>query len=269
MDGLLLIDSHAHLEMDPLDRDVAAVLSRAHANGVAAVITVGIDVSDAAKAIELTEKYREVFASVGIHPHNTEGITDSELSQIEAIAAKSKVVGFGEIGLDYFRNWSPREDQLRIFQDQIDLAKRLAKPVVIHLRDAYPEGLGMLEKAGPFPNRGVIHCFSGTLDDARRALDLGFCISIPGTVTYKKNEILRGIVKQLPLDRIMLETDCPFLSPEPLRGKDNEPSYIIHTARKIAEIYGLSIQEIGRQTSKNTANLFALPLSQIETMDLT
>ena len=153
---------------------------------------------------------------------------------MEVLARHPKVVGYGEIGLDFFRNLSPHDTQIGVFRDQLTLAKRLEKPVVIHLRDAYSRGLDMLEDAAPFPHGGVIHCFSGNEDDAKRALRLGFYISIPGTVTYKKNGKLRDIVKELPPDRILLETDCPFLSPEPLRGRDNEPANIVHTARKVA-----------------------------------
>jgi len=257
-DKVLLIDSHAHLELEPLAHNPGAVVERAFAAGVSAIITVGIDLEDAKSALDIAEQFDQVFACVGFHPHNAKVVGDDALGKMEELARHPKVVGYGEVGLDFFRNRSPRDRQVAVFRDQLSLAKALGKPVVIHLRDAYSEGLAMLEKAAPFASGGIIHCFSGGLDDAKRALDLGFHISIPGTVTYKKNEILRSIVAQLPQDRLLLETDCPFLSPEPLRGKDNEPAFIVHTARKVAEVREVSLKEISRITTANAVRLFDL-----------
>jgi TatD DNase family protein len=264
IDSCIFIDSHAHVEMEPLYSKRTQIIHRANENHVCAIITVGIDLEDARRAVELTEEFEFVYASIGYHPHNVESLTEDDLIIMRQLADHPKVVGYGEIGLDFFRNWSPRDDQIRLFSLQLSLAKQLNKPVVIHLRDAYDKGLEMLEQEAPFDGGGVIHCFSGTLDDADRALQLGFHISIPGTVTYKKNELLRGIIKKLPPERILLETDCPFLSPEPLRGKDNEPANIIHTASKVAEIYGLPLRQIAETTSINTAQLFRLPLEKIK-----
>jgi TatD DNase family protein len=258
-----LIDSHAHLEMDPLYPQVEQVIGRAIDNDVCGFVTIGIDLEDASRAIEVAERFPCVFAGIGFHPHSAKDVDDKGLAEMERMAAHRKVVGYGEIGLDFFRNWSPRDSQISVFESQIALAKRLNKPVIIHLRDAYSEGLGMLEKAAPFPAGGVIHCFSGNMDDANRALALGFYISVPGPVTYKKNEVLRRIVADLPADRILLETDCPFLSPEPLRGKDNEPAYMVHTAAKVAEVRGVSIGEIAVSTSANAAKLFGLSLERL------
>jgi TatD DNase family protein len=257
--GLLLIDSHAHLELEPLVLDPGAVVQRASAAGVARIITVGIDLDDAKRALDIAEDFDQVFACVGFHPHNARHVGKDGLAKMEELAHHPKVVGYGEVGLDFFRNRSPRDSQLGVFADQLSLARKLDKPVIIHLRDAYPEGLDMLEKAAPFPAGGVIHCFSGNKDDAKRALNLGFHISIPGTVTYKKNDNLRSIVSELPEERLLLETDCPFLSPEPLRGKDNEPAFLVHTARKVAEVRGVSFGEISRITTTNAINLFGLP----------
>jgi TatD DNase family protein len=254
-----LVDSHAHLELEPLVSDAEAVVQRAFAAGVAYVITVGIDLDDAKRALTLADRFERVFACVGFHPHNAKEADGEALLRIEALARHPKVVGYGEIGLDFFRNLSPRDRQLEVFARQLALAQKLAKPVVIHLRDAYRQGLDMLEQASPFPAGGIIHCFSGTEADAQRALDLGFHISIPGTVTYKKNEALRSVVRSVPADRLLLETDCPFLAPEPLRGKDNEPAYIVHTARKVAEVRGVSLEEICRITTVNAVKVFGLP----------
>jgi TatD DNase family protein len=253
-----LVDSHAHLELEPLVLDPAAVVNRAREAGVRLIVTVGIDLEDARRALGIAERFDEVFACVGFHPHNAKDVTEGGLNAMEDLAAHPKVRGYGEIGLDFFRNHSPHDSQRAVFADQLGLAKKLAKPVVIHLRDAYPEGLAMLEHAAPFPAGGVIHCFSGDKDDARRALALGFHVSIPGTVTYKKNDFLREIVRTLPLERLLLETDCPFLAPVPLRGKDNEPAFLIHTARKVAEVRGEPLEHVARITSANACRVFGL-----------
>ncbi len=263
-DRVVLVDSHAHLELEPLVKDPAGVVARASAAGVAAIITVGIDLEDVARALTIADEFEQVYACVGFHPHNAKGVSVDSLSSMEQRARHPKVVGYGEIGLDFFRNWSPREAQIAVFEVQLALAKTLGKPVVIHLRDAYAEGLAMLRDARPFPAGGVIHCFSGTAQDAEAALNLGFHISIPGTVTYRKNDRLREIVRDLPDDRLLLETDCPFLSPEPLRGKDNEPAYILHTAGKVAEIRGTTLTDIARTTTQNAARLFGLPEGILE-----
>ena len=258
--GVRLIDSHAHIELEPLSNKVPEVIARALAIGVIGIITVGIDYDDARAALNIARDNPIVFASIGIHPHNAKGVGDDDLGLMEQLADNPKVVAYGEIGLDFFRNHSPHDVQRGVFEDQIELAKKKNKPLVIHLRDAYAEGLGVLEKKGPYPAGGVIHCFSGDESDVQRALDLGFYISIPGTVTYKKNNQLRSIVSHIPEDRILLETDCPFLSPEPLRGKDNEPSFIIHTARKVAEVRGVEWSDLALLTTNNAIRLFNLPL---------
>jgi TatD DNase family protein len=258
----LIIDSHAHLEIEPLAKDPAAVVERAAAAGVISIITVGIDILDVQAALTIADRFDTVFASVGFHPHNAKDVGDGALAKMEKLASHPKVVAYGEIGLDYFRNLSPRDSQVGAFADQLTLAKQLSKPVVIHLRNAYPEGLDMLEAAAPFPAGGVIHCFSGDRQDAKRVLELGFHISVPGTVTYKNNEKLRAIVRELPMDKLLLETDAPFLSPEPLRGRDNEPAFIVHTAKRVAEVRGMSFEEVVRAASSNTVRLFRLPLTE-------
>jgi len=235
-------------------------MERAGAAGVIAVITVGIDLLDAEAALEIAETFDNVFAAVGFHPHNAKDVTELFIYEMERAAGHPKVVAYGEIGLDFFRNLSPQSVQRSVFHEQLHLAKAIGKPVVIHLRDAYGEGLDMIEKVAPFPAGGVVHCFSGDKKDAARVLDLGFYLSIPGTVTYRKNDKLRSIVEDLPPDRILIETDCPFLSPEPLRGKTNEPAHIVHTAREVARIRGVSLEEIAEITTRNAVRLFRLPL---------
>lgn len=254
----VLIDSHAHLELPPLNHQTGKIIERASQAGVAAIVCVGIDLDDARRTLEIVDQFDHVFACLGFHPHNAKDVASRGLAEMEELARHPKVVGYGEIGLDFFRNLSPRDRQIGVFQDQMTLAKGLAKPIVIHLRNAYDEGLMMLERAAPFEHGGVIHCFSGDATHAVRALDLGFHISIPGTVTYKKNDALRSIVKGLPEQRLLLETDCPFLAPEPLRGKDNEPAYIVHTAAAVAAVRNVSFEEIARTTSENAVRVFGL-----------
>ena len=260
MNKVKLIDTHAHLELEPLRSQASDVVRRASNAGLIAIVTVGIDLEDARVALEIAQQHDMVFAAVGFHPHNAGAVQDEDLSRMEELCDNPKVVGYGEIGLDFFRNRSPHDRQLRVFEEQIRLAKTKEKPVIVHLRDAYAQGIDILERLGPYPRGGVIHCFSGNEIDATRFLDLGFHVSIPGTVTYKKNDKLRSIVSTLPDDRILLETDCPFLSPEPLRGKDNEPAYIVHTARKIAEIRGTALEVLGSLTVGNSIRLFHLDM---------
>ena len=258
--NLGLIDSHAHLELEPLLDQVPAVMERAVSAGLIAIITVGIDLDDAKVALSIAERFDMVFAAIGFHPHNAKDVGDNDLLEMERLCGNPKVVGYGEIGLDFFRNRSPHDAQLAMFRNQIELAKKNNIPIIVHLRDAYEKGLAILEKHAPYPAGGVIHCFSGDESDAQRSLELGFYLSIPGTVTYKKNDRLRSIVQNIPDDRILLETDCPFLAPEPLRGKDNEPSYIVHTAHKVAEVRGVDVAALGSLTAQNAIRLFRLPL---------
>lgn len=258
-----LIDSHAHLELDPLFRNPDAVVERAVRAGVIAVITVGIDLEHAQRSLSIAGRLNRVFACIGFHPHNAKDVGMNGLSEMRKLADHPKVVGYGEIGLDFFRNLSPKDDQIGVFKEQLLLAKDLGRPVVIHLRNAYSEGLEILEKFAPFPAGGVIHCFSGDTEDAQRSLAIGFHVSVPGTVTFKNNEKLREVVRMLPEDRILLETDCPFLAPEPFRGKDNEPAYVVHTAAKVAEVRGVPVAEVARITTANAGKLFCLPLPEL------
>lgn len=255
-----IVDSHAHLELEPLVRDPTGVVQRAQEAGVSMIVTVGIDLEDARVALDIVDRFENVFGCVGFHPHNAKAVGDGDLHRMAELARHPKVVGYGEIGLDFFRNHSPHDRQRAAFRDQLTLAQELGKPVVIHLRDAYPEGLDILENAAPFPAGGVIHCFSGNSVDAARFVALGFHVSIPGTVTYKKNDALREIVRELPADRLLLETDCPFLAPEPFRGKDNEPALIVHTAARVAEVRGTTYEDIARLTTDNARRVFRLPL---------
>lgn len=254
-----LIDSHAHLDLPEFDRDRDAVLERARAAGVETVITVGIGIGECRRALELADRHSFVYATLGIHPHNAAELDLAMLDFIENNARHPKVVALGEMGLDYYRNLSSRQDQVRCFRAQLDLARSLKKPVVIHDRDAHDDTMSILrqEKAGEAG--GVLHCFSGDAAMARACIDMGFFISIPGTVTFKSAAPLQEVVRQVPLESLLVETDCPFLTPVPYRGGRNEPAYVRLVAEKIAEIKKLSPDEVAGITSGNARKLFRIP----------
>ncbi|MBW2673681.1 MAG: TatD family hydrolase [Deltaproteobacteria bacterium] len=253
----MLVDSHAHLEMDEFDGDREAVIQRAQEGGVDCIVTVGLNLEDSRKAVALAERYDMIYASVGVHPHDVESIDETTYDLLRELSGSDKVVAYGEIGLDFFRNLSPRGLQIRRFGEQLELAAQLALPVIIHDREAHKETVEMLQGQRN-DRRGVIHCFSGDYDMAARCLDMGFYISIPGTITYKKSDLLREVVRKIPLDRLLVETDCPFLSPEPKRGKRNEPAYVAYTARQIAQIKALPFEEVERVTSGNARDVFGM-----------
>ena len=252
----MFIDSHAHLEMKEFDRDRAEVIGRARAAGVEVIVTVGTSLSLNRRALSVARQYENVYATIGIHPHDAAKADDKKLHELKTLARDAKVVAYGEIGLDFFRNISPREKQIEVFATQLQIAKELDLPVVIHDRDAHEQTLTMVRASGI--RRGVFHCFSGDWEMAGKCLDLGFYISIPGVVTFGKSKVLQDVVRKAPADAILLETDCPYLTPEPHRGKRNEPSFMVHTAQKVADIRGVSIEELAAVATANTRRLFGL-----------
>ena len=253
----MTIDTHAHLEMEAFDGDRDAVLARAAAAGLTAIITVGTTLPDCEKAVALTRLYKPVYAAVGIHPHEVKEIDAGTYDALRVLARQEKVVAIGEIGLDFFYDLSPREVQLRRFQEQLDLAEELDLPVIIHDREAHPEILEILRpRKGRL--RGVLHCFSGDSAMARECLDLGFHLSVAGPVTYRKADQLRAVAREMPLERLLIETDAPYLAPQPYRGKRNEPAYVVETARYLAEIRGMPVDELERQTTANARRLFGI-----------
>ncbi len=253
-----LIDTHCHLDMADYKADLDQVIAEARRCGVSRIITIGIDLASSRRAVELAQCYEGVYAAVGIHPHDADAADEAVLSQIVKLAAAPKVVGFGEIGLDYAKKYSPKDVQLRVFARQLELAKELRLPLIIHDRDAHDDTLRLLRDKGPFPQGGVMHCFSGDAALARQVLDLGFHVSIPGIVTFPNAALMREAVQEVPLDRLLLETDGPFLAPVPFRGKRNLPQYLLHTAAAVAELKGVSLDEIAQQTTRNADKLFAL-----------
>lgn len=252
----MLIDSHAHLEMKEFDSDRREVIERARQAGIDCIVTVGTNLSLSRKALSIACQYENIYATVGVHPHDVSAVCDKTFDELKVLAKDPKVVAYGEIGLDYFRNLSPREKQIEMFGRQLELAAELKLPVIIHDRDAHEETLSLIKSSGV--RRGVFHCFSGDWAMARQCIDLGFYISVPGVVTFDKSKVLQEVVRQAPIDSIFLETDCPYLAPVPHRGKRNEPSFIIHTAKKVSEIKGMTWEDVAQTAARNTRKLFGL-----------
>ncbi|MBK5273498.1 MAG: YchF/TatD family DNA exonuclease [Desulfuromonadales bacterium] len=254
-----LIDSHAHIYYREYAGDFAEMLQRAADAGVAAMLVVGTDLESSRESVELAEKYPQLYAAVGIHPHDAGRVTDSCYDVIRDLALSSaKVVAIGEIGLDFYRDRSPREDQERVFRKFLRMSHELDKPVIIHDRDAHQQVLNCLREEGT--RRGVLHCFSGDAAMAAEAIAMGFYISIPGTITYPANQALRDVVHATSIDRMLVETDCPYLSPVPYRGKRNEPAYVRLAAERMAEVKGLTLDDVARITTKNVRDLFGIRL---------
>lgn len=255
----MVTDSHAHLDMPEYDLDREEVLKRAFDAGVRRIITIGTDLESSLHAYELTEKYDFIFSTVGYHPHNAKEADPEVLDRLCRLARQPKVVAWGEIGLDFFRRHSPPDQQRAVFNDQLDLARKLDLPVIIHSRDANEEIVQILKKRNNHGQHGVVHCFSGDYRTAVELVDMGFYISIPGTVTYKNASVVQDVAARLPLDHLLVETDAPYLTPVPHRGERNEPLFVTHTVRKIAELRRVDFEEVAVRTSENASRLFGLP----------
>ncbi|MEN8614595.1 TatD family hydrolase [Dehalogenimonas sp. THU2] len=257
-----LIDSHAHLDLPDFAPDFDAVLKRATDAGVETIITIGIDLQSSKKAIELATAHDNIYATVGIHPCDSATATDEALAGIEKLAAMPKVVAVGETGMDFYHKPFSETDQLKTLRFHLDLAVRINLPVVIHNRQADQAIVPVLidwAAANPSHPKGVIHCFGDSLELAKRYLDAGFHISIGGYITYPSSKVIYNALRYIPIDKLLLETDCPFLPPQSRRGKRNEPSYIVQTAEALAGIRGIPFEELARATMENTKRLFRLP----------
>jgi len=256
-----IIDTHAHLNFPDYGEDFDDVLMRAQEAGVEYIINVGVDVESSKISIELANHHKQIYASVGIHPNEASNVSEEDVSQLGFLAKQNKVVAIGETGLDYYRDRSKKDHQKRLFLQHIELALREKLPVIVHNRDASEDCLEVLR---PYKDKvkGVIHCFSGSEENAKEFLDLGFHISFAGPVTFPKATTLREVVKAVPVEKLLLETDCPFLSPQPKRGKRNEPSYLKHTIPVFAELHKLSIEDIKRITTLNAKNLFGIGITK-------
>jgi TatD DNase family protein len=252
----MIIDSHAHLDMEEFNEDLEAVIERAVDGGIERIITIGIDPESTVKAIDIASRYSFIYATAGVHPHDAERATDEVLLELQSLAKNKKIVAWGEIGLDFFRNRASREKQLKAFNTQLEIAHELDLPVIIHNREADKETIEILKAHRNGIHKGVIHCFSSDYDTALTFIDMGFYISIPGVVTFANAGKLKDVVKRIPLDRMIVETDCPFLAPVPNRGKRNEPLYVTYTARMIAELRGITFEEVAEVTTINSKNLY-------------
>lgn len=257
--ALDLFDTHAHLHFPEFAEDLDGVLARARAAGVRRMLTIGTDVETSRAAIALAAREADVWAAVGIHPHDAGEADEATLAEIERLAQAPRVVAVGEMGLDFFRNLSPPAAQARVFRAQLDIARRLGKPVLVHCRDAHDAVLGTLEEARVGEVGGIMHCFSGDTEVARRCLDLGLLISLAGPVTYPKARALPEVARMVPADRLVVETDCPFLPPQPHRGQRNEPAWVAITAARVAELRGERLEPLAARMSANACVLLGIP----------
>jgi TatD DNase family protein len=263
----IFVDSHAHLEMEQFDADRGQVLARAREAGIETIVAIGSGTGPGSLdcGIQLAEQHEFIYATIGIHPHEAKFATDADFEELVQLAKRPKVIAWGEIGLDYFYDHSPREVQQQVFLRQLSLAQSAKLPIVIHCRpsdngdDAWQDCLKLLHEHWAANGLGgILHCFTGTWAHAAQALDMGFMISFAGNVTFPKAQQIREAAKQVPLDRILIETDSPFLAPVPHRGKRNEPSFVKEVARQLGELRGLSGEDVGLQTANNFYRFFSL-----------
>jgi TatD DNase family protein len=254
-----LIDTHCHLTFDDLGRDIDAVIARSREAGVTGWITVGTDPQHNRKAIELAERFENMYAAIAIHPHDAKAVTADILKELRALAHNKKVVAIGETGLDYHYNFSSHEEQKSVFAEHLKIAAELNLPVIVHCREAFDETMEILEQFGG-DRKVVFHCFSGSGEQAKIVLDKGFYISFTGVVTFKNAEAIREAARIVSIDRMMVETDCPYMSPEPMRKqKINEPALMVHTARRLAELKGMDLADFAEAVTATSRAFFGLP----------
>ena len=254
----MLVDTHAHLQWASFGKDREKVISRARKVDVQYIVNIGFDLDGSREVIEMAEKHKGFYATVGIHPHNASQLNENVLDKLRKLSENQKVVAVGEIGLDYYRNLSPREAQKKAFEAQLFLAEELGLPVVIHDREAHADTLEMLSKfKGKI--KGIMHCFSGSREMAEQCIKSDFYISFAGPVTFPNSHKLHEIVKGIDLNKILLETDSPWLAPQEMRGKRNEPAFLLFIAKKIAKLKEISVDELAEATTENAKEIFQLP----------
>jgi TatD DNase family protein len=264
---MIFVDSHCHIDGEQFDADRDEIVRRANDAGVKFMLNIGTgepNSGDFERAVEAAEKYENVFAAIGVHPHDAKTFdADAEARLIRLAKENKKVIAWGEIGLDFYYDHSPREIQEEVFRKQIRIARELDLPIIIHSRDADDETVNILtqECSGENFRGGIMHCFGGTPEMAETLMKIGFLISFAGNVTFKKADNLREAARVVPLEKLLIETDCPFLTPIPFRGKRNEPSFVVHTARFLAEFYGVELEKLAAQTTQNFLNFFRLELN--------
>ncbi|OPY58662.1 MAG: putative deoxyribonuclease YcfH [Pelotomaculum sp. PtaU1.Bin035] len=256
---MILFDTHAHLNFGDFDADLDEMIGRARAAGVVNIVNAGYDLASSRRARELADRYDLIYIAVGIHPHVAGKALPGYLEQLEMLAAHPKVVALGEMGLDYFRDLSPRPVQRKVFREQIALAKKLNLPVIIHDREAHGDMMEILREDGPGLPGGVIHCFSGSWEMAKECIAMGFYISIAGPVTFSNASRLKDVAARVPLDRLLVETDAPYLAPAPNRGKRNEPAYVRYTAEEVAALKKMEPEKLAKICTENGRKLFRLP----------
>lgn len=255
---ILLFDTHVHLNADQFDEDLEEVINRALEADVKQMVVVGFDRPTITKAMELVEKYDFLYASVGWHPVDAIDMKDEDLEWIEELAAHPKVVAIGEMGLDYHWDKSPKDVQKEVFRRQVRLARKVNLPIIIHNREATEDVVEILKEEKVEDVGGIMHCFSGSLETAKKCIDMNMHISFGGPVTFKNAKKPKEVAAEIPLDRLLIETDCPYLAPHPNRGKRNEPSYVTLVAEQIAELRGISYQELTEKTTENAQKLFGI-----------
>lgn len=255
----MLYDTHAHLDDKALYPDIDGVLARAKEAGIGLINTIGCDWRSSLMSVHIAEKYPDmVYAAIGVHPHDAKTINEQMLQDLLDLAKTPKVVAWGEIGLDYHYDNSPRETQKTVFQQQIALAKQVKKPIIIHNRESNQDMMDILKEERAGENGGILHCFSGSWEMAKFCLDLGFLISFAGPLTYKNAKTALEVAAKVPLDMLLVETDCPYLTPHPYRGKTNEPARVVYTAAKLAEIRQMDYEEICEITTNNGKRIFKI-----------
>jgi TatD DNase family protein len=280
----MLIDSHCHIDGEAFDSDRDEVVARARAAGVAAMLNVGTGdphSDDFRKAVAVAERYENVFSSVGVHPHDAKLYDDKAEAHLIDLAKSDKVIAWGEIGLDYYYDHSPRDVQRDVFRRQIQIAKQLVLPIIVHSRDANEDTVQILSEEFRLQkpprskgekefadmevrvSNGIMHCFGGTAEMAKALMEIGFLISFAGNVTFKKAEGLREAARVVPSNKLLVETDCPFLTPEPNRGKRNEPAFVVHTAKFLADFYGIEFEDLATQTTRNFLSIFGTKVQHI------
>lgn len=253
----MLVDSHCHLDFDDFEEDLEEIIARAKENGVTTILNAGNNIGELEQQLALSEKYPFIYTAVGVHPHNASEYENITAQDIIDQTHHKKVVGIGECGLDYYYDYAPRDTQIRIFREQIKAAQETGLPLIIHTRDADEDTINILGEAyREKPFTGEIHCFSSSKSLADFALSIGFYISASGIITFNKSGDLRDIFANIPLERLLVETDAPFLAPVPMRGRRNEPSYVLHTAEKLAQIRGIPLEKLAEITSDNFFRLF-------------
>jgi len=254
----MLFDSHAHLDAGRFDNDRDKVIQRAKENGISLIMNPGADFESSVKSVELAEKYNMIYAAVGVHPHDAKTMDDMMLQLLKSLTRKPKVMAIGEIGLDFHYDHSPRDVQIKWFREQIRLAKEVNLPIIIHDREANNEVMNILKEEEAFDTGVLMHCYSGSAELARQYVNKGAYISIAGPITFKNARKAVEVVKTVPLDRLMIETDSPYLTPHPYRGKRNESGYVKYVAEKIAEIKEITFEEVAKKTTENAKEYFRI-----------